>query len=75
MDTISRTGLLALLNSRDMTQQEIIALVQQMAPVEVDSKYASQCEGVSPASTTDWTSSRPTYDFPYVPIFVPDHMG
>ncbi len=38
MDSISRTGLLALLRANTMTQAEIIKLVELMSPVETDSK-------------------------------------
>ena len=36
MDSISRSGLLALLNDKTLTQEEIIELVKAMQPVEVD---------------------------------------
>jgi hypothetical protein len=38
MDSISRTGLLALLRANTMTQAEIIKLVELMSPVETDDK-------------------------------------
>lgn len=44
-DSISRTALLSVLESREMTQEEMIELVRGAAPLEVDSVHNSNVQG------------------------------
>lgn len=48
VDNISRSALLALLNSKEYTQEEIIALVKGLPPNEVDSNYTQLGEPIYP---------------------------
>ena len=58
MDSISRTGLLALLRANTMTQVEIIKLVELMSPIETDSKepWHPMSMGVQP-DLMNWPAS------------------
>jgi hypothetical protein len=41
-DSISRSGLLAILSSKELTQAQIIALVKNMQPREVDNTFTGE---------------------------------
>lgn len=66
-DSISRAGLLSILSSREMTQQEMIELVRGAAPLEVDSVHNPYVTFPS----TYIEGCRGGYGYGYVP----DHMG
>lgn len=60
MDSISRSGLLALLNNKTLTQEEIIELVKAMQPLEVDTRWPPKVEPMGsyyPAEYAMWPAS------------------
>ena len=63
-DSISRGVLLSLLQSREMTQGEMIELVTGAAPLEVDSVHNPY---VTPTPPIEW--------YPIAGPGLPDHMG
>jgi hypothetical protein len=71
VDSISRSGLLSLLQSKVMTQDEFIALVQSMAPLEPDKTTINGYYGnVTPAQGLLGTGP----DYQYTGLF-PGWLG